>query len=783
MSRRRKIWILPALFALMLTVVSASEYIPSSHDTKLPPESVTYDLVSPNDFEKLYETDDLVYYFKEDRDVIAIQDKRNGYLWKTGLDIEYNKYLEDQCDLVPDDKKTDCAPLEDRLNTTFTGIANSLVTIEYYDVSNSIKRISSASDSGASSTLATVNNDPAHRRLDIRFGALRIDIKVHIYFDEAGIRYEIRDDELGGEGIDTLAAIQLSPFMGAAGGQKLYWDVEKGDFKKEVPNEMIPGYVLVPDGPGALIRFEDRNTGLTPYVGDVYGQDPTESDYYYAQETSYLPIKNPLMPVFGIAHGNRQAAFVAYATQGGEYMEITVSPEENMTFYTYAYPRFEYNKLYHQIYNKQGDGYFTLMKERNHFDLSMRYDFLSGDGSEDGRPADYVGMALTYRDYLKSADRLPTTTRSSGDVPVRLDFVMADIKKSVFGMEDVVVTSADEVKAILTDVKENGIANVTSGLLGWQKGGITSGDPFDTDWSNEIGSSGDFKALIKAASELGYDVSFSQDYVTIHRDQVNFLNNAAKHMNGWYMEYRLRDDFPVTVFGYARPSKSAQWLLTQTRKLEKMNVASLTVEGIPRFLLSEYSKSSSEIHKTMEVNLAAFEKLNPDLKIAATSPNDYLWGYIDRFLETPVFSSQFLVETDTVPFLQLVINNNMEMYAPYSNFSFYTTKDVLRMIDFNLSPSFVLTQDPSYQLTLTNSARYYSTEYIQYKALIKEIYDKVNDVLKEVASAEWIDRTVVENGVILNTYDNGKHVLINYTDHAITYEGILVPALSARTLD
>ena len=123
------------------------------------------------------------------------------------------------------------------------------------------------------------------------------------------------------------------------------------------------------------------------------------------------------------------------------------------------------------------------------------------------------------------------------------------------------------------------------------------------------------------------------------------------------------------------------------------------------------------------------------------------------------------------------------MYAPYSNFSFYTTKDVLRMIDFNLSPSFVLTQDPSYQLTLTNSARYYSTEYIQYKSLIKEIYDQVNDVLKEVASAEWIDRTVVENGVILNTYDNGKHVLINYTDHAVTFDGTLVPALSARTLD
>lgn len=782
MSQIKKMISLGVLLVITVTVVSANVYIPTPQDTGLPPESITYDDLQPTEFELLYETENLSYYFREDRDVIAIKDKRNGYLWKTGLDIEFNRYLEEACSLVPDDQKVDCLPLEDRLNTTYIGIANSLLTIEYYDLSSSIRRISSASDSGVTSKLATVNNDPSHRRLDIRFATLQIDIKVHIYFDEDGIRYEIRDEEISGNGVSVLAAIMLTPFMGASGGAKLYWDTERESFRRLVPNPTLDGYVLVPDGPGALIRFVDRNTSLTSYNGNVYGEDLTEADYYYARETSYLPLKSPLMPVFGIAHGNRQAAFVAYATSGGEYMNIIVSPEQNLTNYTFAYPRFEYNKLFHQVYNRQGAGYFTLMQNRNHFDISMRYDFLANDGSEDGLPADYVGMALKYRNYLKDHGELPSFTRSQGDIPLRLDFVMSDVKKSVFGVEDVVVTTANQVKDILSDVKTLGIDNVTSGLLGWQKGGITSGHPGRTSWSNAIGSQRDFQSLNESAKELGYDISLSQNYVMIHRDQVGYLNTAAKHMNGWYMEYRLRDNMPVTLFGYARPSVSARWMLEQSRRLSGVGFDSLTVEGIPNILISEFSKESSEVHKTIELYQQAFDQMKTDWTIAATTPNQYLWKYIDRFLQAPVYSSQFLIQTDTVPFLQMVINNNMEIFAPYSNFSFYTQQDVLRMIDYNLSPSFVLTQQPSYQLTLTNSAKFYSTEYIQYKNLINQIYQEVNQALKDVAGAQWVDRIVLQNGVIKNVYDNDMAVIINYTQNPVEVSGVIIASESAKAI-
>lgn len=139
-----------------------------------------------------------------------------------------------------------------------------------------------------------------------------------------------------------------------------------------------------------------------------------------------------------------------------------------------------------------------------------------------------------------------------------------------------------------------------------------------------------------------------------------------------------------------------------------------------------------------------------------------------------------------MPFLQMVLNGTMEVYAPYSNFSFYTQTDILRMIDYNLSPSFVLSKEPSYHLAATPSAHLYSTEFEQYEELILRVYGQVNEALSQVAGYRWIRRTVLENGVILNAYrkDSGeeKYIIINYSEDSYTYEGNSVAALSAAVI-
>lgn len=780
LNKSKKAVVIVILLLMVIVLPStAGEYISTNRDTKPHPEPMEFESQVPGDYSLLYETENFKFLFKDERDVLAIYDKRNGYTWKTGLDIPFPKEIDEANDEAIEKGETPAyPPKEHKLNTTYTGIANSLVTVEYYDETLNIKRTSSAPYNKESSKLMKFSDD--HYRLDITFADIILELKLHIYFSNNGVRYEIKDEEIQGEAASKMAAVLISPFMGSSGGVKVHWNEKEQDYNIMVPNEITPGYVFVPDGSGALIRFQDNSSLLRPYVGDVYGRDYSQYTYYYDYDQGYVPFKNPTMPVFGIAHGHKQNAFLAYAAQGGEYMEIIVMPEENLTCYTWAYPRFVYNTMYHQVYNQRGDGYFTTMEERNHFNVDIHYDFLQGDGSNGSPSADYVGMATSYRQFLTETNIISDKKEKEDQIPIRLDFVMADVKKSIFGFEDVVVTTADQVKDILFDISETGINRISSGLLGFQNGGITTGKPWKVDWSRDIGSKSAFGDMIAATKEKGIDVSFAQDYTIINKEQMLLPPNAAKHINGRLNEYYHSrfTSFPIDELTYAKTRKSAEWLEKQTDIFKKLDVMSFTIDGISNRLLSDYSRQSNTVSEAISIYQNLFKELNNGYKINANAPNQYLWPYVDRFLNTPVFSTQYIMETDNVPFLQMVLVDSMELYAPYSNFSFYTDKDYLRMIDFNVYPSFLLSHESSHYLASTNSANYYSTEYNLYKELIQKIYTEVNGALSNVVDTKWINREVIENGIVLNSYENGVRILINYTDNPFKYGNEEIEALS-----
>lgn len=942
MSRRLVILL---LFTLSVTIVSAY-YVPTKRDTKTAPESVTTFIEEPTDMTMLYETANFRYYFRDERDTIAIYDKRMDYTWLTGTDLEYSKDIDDECDDVldlyeeqlinvspsifnvetiinensvidgfngqlrvdlldlsetslknevgfslsgitieqskhynlsfaansgvaktievvldnevletivlstdittyqfdfimnnptvndatlfihvgtvdddftnttiyfddfdfseydgednveltnqltrgdfellqseltttKDDLTSACRPKETRLNTTYTGFANSLLSIEYYDVSNNIKRLSSASYDDAESELKMVDNDPSHYRLDIDFNDPDIEVKLHIYFDNEGIRYEVRDEDVTGLEMDVLAAIIISPFLGASGGAYEEFDTEELDYSDDaIFKYKVPGYSLVPDGSGSLIRFEDNDVKMDAYKGEVYGEDPAGSEYHTSSGTDYVPIKQPSMPVFGIAHGNQQAAFVAYATTGSEYMEIISMPEENLTFYNFTYPRFEYNQMYSQVYNKSGDGFKKLYDDRNHFDINIRYDFLVGDGT-DSPSADYVGMAKQYRNYLLENDLLHEITFEHENVPIRLDFFMSDVEEGITGFQNMVTTTPSGIDTILSELSNKGITNINGGMLGWNDGGVTLGDPSDTDFTNEIGRKRDFEEIISKYNDLGIDISFDENYFLINEEMMSLRNNAAQHVNSWYLLHETIET-PISDFYYARPEKSVAWLSEQIKTFNKLGVSSYTINGITNNLTSDYTSDLLR-PDALDLIVNAYKDLDSEMMINNHQPNNYLWAYTDRYLDVPVYGSQFLIETDTVPFLELVLHNTMELYAPYSNFSFYTDADILRMIDYNVFPSFVLTENPAYYLVDTNSNNYYSTEYILYLDLITHVYGNVNEALNAVINAEWENRTVIEEGIIKNTYSNGVEIIINYRSEAIKIDGVIIDAIS-----
>ncbi len=776
------------------TQTGQKTYISTNRDTKLPEEKIDIIEQSVEDYEKLYETDSAIYYFRDDRDVLAIYDKESGYLWKTGLDSGIGKDLKKLAKSAETEEEIaylEKNPVEENLNEVYTNFANSLVSIEYKkdQLSESSKKASSSSSESVSVLTKVAENKYC---LSVDFAEAQVQLNVYLTFLEKGVTYDIPFEEITGEGKNFLCELYLTPFLGASGGVVTKYNRETGNYDLTEKKDALSGYAFIPDGSGALVRFRDNSVSFQPYEGDVYGEDASQGTYYHIEMSDAVALKEPVMPVFGVAYGDDQVAFVAYADKGDEYMTICLTPEETVTYYTYVTPKFSYNTKYHQVYNKAGSGYFTLMDEARDFDISMTYEFLTGDGSGSTEAANYSGMARTYRKHLIENGILTVKdVEENSDIPIRLDFIMSDSKSSIIGTENVVVTTAEDVRKILQDVMDGGIENINSGLFGWQKKGVFIAKPYTQKFTASIGTKSEFQKLIKDFLQEGVDVSFGQDYVTINKVMLNYYQNAVKHLSSWYVsesrEDILTSAVPTTEFSYAVPKKSAEWI-TKQYNATKDYVSSMTVQGIGSILTGNCASKDDifTVTDTIALYQDTLAQIGEDVLLNLTTPGKYLWQYTDRYLQAPVGHSQYIFETDAVPFLQIVLCGTMEVYGPYSNFSFYTREDQLKMIDYNISPSFILSQEPSYELADTISCDLYSTEYSLYEGLVKEVYETVNEVLKQVSGYEWTGRTVIENGVIRNSYEKDgktKEILINYTSNGIVYEDQTVNAQSACVIE
>ena len=761
--------------AVFLPTTTYAVFLPNSRTTRMPPGVAVFDDIPMHAYDFLGQFGDIRYYFRHDRDIILAKCVHGRFVWRTGLDAPFGLDMpgiiaaaetEEELRLVAE-------PVQTRLNATWTALANSLITIEWFDGVYNIFRTSSAAREGASSNLVRVADH--HFRLDVRFTTVDVFIPVHILLSDVGITYEIFYSEITGTQISQLAAVLITPFMGASGGVRSYFDFETGSHGDPQRVPMLPGYIFVPDGSGALMRFQENTVSLTPYIGRVFGEDPAEAMFHYNDDANYVPRPNPLMPVFGVTHGYNQQAFIAWVDSGAQYMEIIVNPHNNITYYNFVYPRFIFNSVFHQVYNRLGDGFFRALDLPRHLNISIHYRFLYGEN------ANHVGMARAYRNHLVGQGILTPGRVSEGPMPIRVDFLMSDVRNSVLGRTNVVTTTANQVNDMVRQLYDAGVVSINGGMMGFQRGGESTGRPWTIRFQRAIGTRRDFRNLLSDTRALGADISFSQDYLRINSHQMRLSRNQALHRNRWGLTAWAATQMflPVREISFARPSRSIDWFVRQSRRAADLGAVSMTVRGITDTLITHWGRNDW-VSASMSIEMIQEAFRDSTLLINAQQPNMYIWAYTHRFLNAPVFNTQFLISTDTVPFLQMVLHNSMEVYAPYSNFSFYTRQDMLRMIDYNVSPSFVVTHSPAHYLALTNSLNFYSTEFSIYKDIIIETYEKVSAILSHVRTLEWLNRQVLQYGVVLNTYSGGVEVIINYTGADFYHNGIAVPPETAR---
>jgi len=91
---------------------------------------------------------------------------------------------------------------------------------------------------------------------------------------------------------------------------------------------------------------------------------------------------------------------------------------------------------------------------------------------------------------------------------------------------------------------------------------------------------------------------------------------------------------------------------------------------------------------------------------------------------------------------------------------------LLKMIDYGLYPSYILTNESAYKLQDTELRQIYSSSYRIWKDKIQTDYQFLNNALSVVYDASITSREVITTGVYKNSYSNGVILYVNYTNQS-----------------
>lgn len=585
-------------------------------------------------------------------------------------------------------------------------------------------------------------------------------IEVSLIDDELVVRipdYTIKENKEG----TYISTVSIFPFLGYT-----YLGEENG-------------YMLVPDGNGALIYLEDKEGRYsTGFSRLIYGIDEgmtsnSKTSQLWDTFDMVTDANNVMAPIFGMAHTDDELAYLAIVESGDERCSIECQPNGVMVNYNRCFAKFLLRDVFIQPLNNSNSGTVkTVETDRMHSDLQVRYCLLSGED------ADYSGMANTYREYLLDNELINVV--GSG-YNTRVDFLGVEQEEFLMGTTDVTMTTVADIEEIYTQLQEAGVDSLISVYKGWQNGGLYDYPISKYKADGSIGSTGALTDLIAKQEEKGYGLYLYNDGLLVN-DATNATTfNVMKMINK--RTYKLETNGDVyDLFYYLLPSKAHSGLSNFVTDYTAEGVNNLALAGISDTLFSYSSKGSFYSRTDTQASFVkTIEAVNDRCDLLLETPNAYLWKYTDAFLDMPLGSSDYLYVDQDIPFLSMVMKGIVPMYSKYVNFEANKTKNFLQMVEAGVYPSFYVAKENSSMLIYTNSCDLYSLEFSSYSDTIIKYDQEMRELAQLTGDANIIRHEVADDGLVTVTYSNGVVIYINYTDKDWNVaEGLTVEKLSYK---
>lgn len=543
------------------------------------------------------------------------------------------------------------------------------------------------------------------------------------------------------------------------------------------------GYMLIPDGSGALIEFNNQKASYGAYNQDIYGRDPV-----LILEKNLKTAKNVLMPVFGASFGDH--GFFAVAEQGEASASVNALSSGTITSYNNVYMQFRYRQTMSAIrsvansYGNNGVLGSTVVVDNRYSGgcYKLRYFLLEED------EADYVGMAECYREYLIS--RGMVKKESAKESPLYLTLYGGIEDTAYFlGIPYKTVkpfTSYKQAKNILEELKNGGVDKMAVRYLGWQKGGLQASVPTKVKFESKLGGKKDFKALVDYAAGAGIEMFPDVDFMnffqsgtySIHSDAIQ----AATHDTAYQYTYDPNTGAKQeeSRWQMLTPNLSYEAFTKIEKQKDKLNT-NISLGALGSTLYSDFTARKNAIHRddTMALWMEMVQSAHNSFgNIMVETGNIYAAMYADYISGVATESTNFNLADKSIPFYQIVLHG----YASYSTEPINLTADpekaVLKALETGSCLGFSLIYGDAYELVKTRYNYLYNANYKGWAEKIKTYYAETTPVLSAVAGSEITGHAQLADDVYRTDYGAAGSVYVNYGKKDVTVSGVTVAAKS-----
>lgn len=595
--------------------------------------------------------------------------------------------------------------------------------------------------------------------------------KVNDYTVYLSVEYTLKDGNLQvrvpkdsihyDESIMSISTISLMPMFGAGSTQ------ESGD-------------LLVPDGSGALIHFNNGKTNVPAYSRTLYSEDKTVGSKTQTASSEATLLH---LPVYGVRTPDK--AFVAMIEKGDSVATIHADTSGKSNDFNYIYPSFllkQFDTVSDSILNIAGNRVYQKVPFNS--DLEVRYLFLSGGDTS------YGAMAGAYRDALLKDGQLVKQAVGK-DFPLYVDAIGAvDFTDTFAGIpfaSQKALTTYSQAQKIMEDLLRGGVKQLDFGMVGGGNGGISNTLGNTLRALPQLGGKSGLKKLISWTKQqnIAFYPEINYQYVSGTSLFDGFSQNRDTAKN---LVQNLAKTYDYNLATLQRLPDSSRWILSPGRygtvtdgflhSVQKWKLDSWNVSTFGTDLNSDFSqKALIDRQKAETIVSEQLKKMKAAGSLSISGANAYTLPYASIIKSMPMSSGKSYLLDEDIPFYPMVLHGEIPYTSEALNFGENGTNDFLRAVEYGAIPYYQVMSAENFVLKDTNS-NFYAANYTMWKTQILANYAGARAMLGDLQGCTITGHRSLQTGVTATTYSNGQSIIVNYTDKAVTIGGITVAAQS-----